>query len=720
METLTRKTAAKTRRYVPSWLAPVGISTLAWALLAVPHMFGLFQTLDLSLLDSKFQIRGEREADPRIAIIGIDDATVRAFDTWPIPRDTYAPLIHTLLQSGANSIGMDVRLPQDPAQSNDEALADLSRRSDRVVQILWTPIDPAETPAPPDAVEETWLRFGVPCASGEAFEAKPIEVPYPELLQSMRRAGHIMVTRDPDGAIRRVMPFVGRGGTCVPALAITLLGASRGDSLAGMSGSPNRIAIRWTSGAVNTLPVDRDRSTGLDFTGGPTAFPNTYSMTQVLHWTQESQRDSLRAAFAGKIILIGLTSQQEASPDDGVTPFDASMPLVYIHANFLDNLLRGRFLTRPGSFGYLVFMLLLSLAVARAIHLRGHRIAGLIAGLATIVVIVAVQMALGLWAIEIPTIASAALVPLVFGLTASYRVLFLERIESAVKDIVPEALVGKQIGNYWIESRIGVGGMGHVFRGVAVHSGRIVAVKFLPGLSKAPEDARRRFRHEAMALARVSHPNVARLIDQGPRDGIDFIVMEYVRGMSLAERITEGRVPEDEALAIGKQICAGIAAAHKRGVLHRDLKPSNIMLTGLDQIKIVDFGLARLVEADPSSPTITALTTPGQVMGTPPYMAPEMTRGLSADARTDVYGIGIVLFEMVTGRWPYPPCAPEDIRRTIQNELPRSPAELGATISQRFQAVILRCLSKDPDDRPARTIELGIELAQLSQHKVRA
>jgi CHASE2 domain-containing sensor protein/predicted Ser/Thr protein kinase len=714
---------ARGRRH---WLASVGIGVVAWGVLAVPFLLGGFDPFDLKLLDMKFRLRGERTAAPSIAIVGIDDAT--AHDEWPLPRDTYALAIRALLEGGAKAIGVDLRLPMDQHLESSAALARISAESDRVVHALWTPNTPAEEAAPPDeGMEFSLVRFGVPCPEGFAPEFDKINGPYPLLLQSMRRAGMVMLTEDPeDGTYRRIPPFLGRSRRCVPTLALALLGAARGDSIASLSGAADRIDVRWASGAVTSIPVDGERSAWIDFAGGELAFPRTISMRTLLHWNQEQDLGSLRAAFSGKTVLIGLTSRQEAF-DAGATPFDSSLPLVYLHANLLDDLIRGRFLRRTGGGGYLLALLVLAMAAAASITPRGLAASAAIAGIITIAVLALIHAALALWAVEIPTVMAAGVVPVVFGLSASYRVLFLERAGRAreaeirkgfilQESFLPDALLGKQIAGYRIEERLGAGGMGLVFRGVSIRTGRIVAVKILPGAEDAPDNLRRRFRHEALALARLNHSNVARMIEHGSRNGIDFLAMEYIRGVSLAERIKEGRVPEDEAIDIGVQICAGLAAAHDRGILHRDLKPANVMLSNQGEVKLVDFGIAQFAEAGTSIPTMTPLTATGYVVGTPAYMAPEVIGGREADRRTDIYGVGMILYEMVTGQWPYPPCSAQQMFWAIQNEPPLWPEYSGAEASR---PLVLKCLSKDPKDRPASSIELGAALLGLNSSRLR-
>ena len=227
---------------------------------------------------------------------------------------------------------------------------------------------------------------------------------------------------------------------------------------------------------------------------------------------------------------------------------------------------------------------------------------------------------------------------------------------------------GAKLGPYQIQSLLGSGGMGEVYRARDTRLGRDVAVKVLPDHLSSDPDLKQRMEREAKAISSLNHPHICTLHDIGSQDGVDFLVMEYLEGETLAERLHRGALPFDEALKIAIQIAEGLDKAHARGIMHRDLKPANIMLTK-NGPKLMDFGLAKsspgLVSAaesgslTPSTPTMTvaALTGPaspltqkGTVVGTFQYMAPEVLQGAQADARSDIFSFGCVIYEMVTGR----------------------------------------------------------------------
>ena len=215
--------------------------------------------------------------------------------------------------------------------------------------------------------------------------------------------------------------------------------------------------------------------------------------------------------------------------------------------------------------------------------------------------------------------------------------------------------VGEKLGPYEVLSRIGAGGMGEVYKARDTRLDRTVAIKVLPEHIAKREDLRARFEREARAVASLNHPHICTLHDIGIQDGAGYMVMEYLEGETLAARIEKGALPLDQALELATQIADALDRAHRAGVTHRDVKPQNIMLTR-DGVKVLDFGLAKsMPKPGPAEDTLTtALTPEGTVLGTPQYMAPEQFEGKEADARSDIWAFGAVLYEMVTGRRAVP------------------------------------------------------------------
>jgi serine/threonine protein kinase len=218
---------------------------------------------------------------------------------------------------------------------------------------------------------------------------------------------------------------------------------------------------------------------------------------------------------------------------------------------------------------------------------------------------------------------------------------------------IPSQLIGQNLGHYRILEQIGAGGMGVVYRAHDEQLERDVAIKVLPpGVLNNPE-TRKQFRREALMLAKLNHPNIETVFEFGSCDSTDFLVTEYIPGITLDARLAAGALPEKEVVQLGMQLVAGLRAAHERSVIHRDLKPGNLRLTPDEHLKILDFGLARLSVPEAEIARTITLSQPQELSGTLPYMAPEQLRGETGDARSDIWAAGVVLYEMSTGKRPF-------------------------------------------------------------------
>jgi len=278
-----------------------------------------------------------------------------------------------------------------------------------------------------------------------------------------------------------------------------------------------------------------------------------------------------------------------------------------------------------------------------------------------------------------------------------------------------DTLIGLEFSHYRIIEEIGSGGMGVVFRAHDEHLDREVAIKVLHPGTITDEGARKHLHKEALALSKLNHPNIATIFDFDTQRGMDFLVMEYIPGLTLSDKLAVGPLPEDEVLRLGMQLSDGLAAAHEHGVVHRDLKPGNLRLTSDGRLKILDFGLAKLRQ--PLSESAAAETTlqTQALSGTFAYMAPEQLMGEELDARTDIHGAGLVLYEMVTGQRPF---AEVQSGRLIGAILRRAPAEartLNPKVSPELERLIATCLEKDPENRYQSAKELAFDLRRVSQ-----
>ena len=261
--------------------------------------------------------------------------------------------------------------------------------------------------------------------------------------------------------------------------------------------------------------------------------------------------------------------------------------------------------------------------------------------------------------------------------------------------------------------------MGEVYRARDTRLDRTVAIKLLPGeLVNAPGRRVERFRHEARAIARITHPNICTLHDVGEDGSAIFLVMEYVDGTTLAGRLEDGPLPLPLALRVATQIADALDYAHRQGVVHRDLKPGNIMLTR-DRVKLLDFGLAKLQERDEQAPIDATrserLTDAGIIVGTVPYMAPEQIEGREVDPRTDIFSFGVVLYEMVCGRRPFAGDSRASLMAAIVSAEPPPPSSLQPQAPGSLERLILRCLAKDPEDRWQTARDLAAELRWIAE-----
>jgi serine/threonine protein kinase len=276
---------------------------------------------------------------------------------------------------------------------------------------------------------------------------------------------------------------------------------------------------------------------------------------------------------------------------------------------------------------------------------------------------------------------------------------------------------GDCLGPYRVESSVGVGGMGEVYRAIDTRLGRAVAVKVLSGRHAQDPDRLRRFEREARVVAALSHSNVLALHDVGSQGGVDYAVFELLEGQTLRRKLESGPLPVSKAIDYGVQICQGLAAVHAQGITHRDLKPDNIFVTRSGQVKILDFGLAA------PSPVLSTLpeggsglrtaTEPGMLLGTCGYMAPEQARGRAADPRSDIFSLGTVLYEMLSGRPAFAGETPADTLAALLTKDPPRISAISRPIPRALERVVRQCLERDPEERfqSIRDVAYGLQAA---------
>src|SRR5215470_613120 len=277
---------------------------------------------------------------------------------------------------------------------------------------------------------------------------------------------------------------------------------------------------------------------------------------------------------------------------------------------------------------------------------------------------------------------------------------------------------GTRLDSFEIVAPLGAGGMGEVYRARDTVLKRDVAIKVLPDYWSRDPERLHRFELEAQAAAALTHPNIVSIHHVGRYNGSPYIVTELLHGETLRDRLRHGLLPLHEAMDIGMDIASGLAAAHDAGVIHRDLKPENIFVTKDGRIKILDFGLAKLQvpkSAKPEDPTlIPRQTNPGQVLGTVGYMSPEQVRGNPADARTDIFAVGVVLYEMLTGKPAFRKATSAETMTAILNEDPPAISQVSPSVPPGLQRIVNRCLAKNPEQRFQHASDLAFALESPS------
>lgn len=275
----------------------------------------------------------------------------------------------------------------------------------------------------------------------------------------------------------------------------------------------------------------------------------------------------------------------------------------------------------------------------------------------------------------------------------------LEAAAELISEPGPETIIGLRIGPYKIESQLGTGGMAEVYLAEDTKLDRKVAIKFLPVDFETDELAKKRLIREAKAAAKLDHPNICSIHEIAEVDGRSFIVMQYVEGETLAFRLERGALNLRESSDIAYQVADALAEAHSRGIIHRDIKPQNVMITPRGQVKVLDFGLAKLFVVGERTPIEASkemlLSLPGLIVGTAYYMSPEQARGLPVDARADLFSLGVMLYECVTGKRPFSGATGMEIRAQVIHVHPKPPSRLNPAVPPFLDAVILKALAKD-------------------------
>jgi adenylate cyclase len=406
----------------------VGIAALCWLVLATLQLVGAFEGLDLKLGDVRQQLAPGRRVSDRIAVIEVDDATVREYGRWPLPRSQYALLVTALEEAGARAIGLDLQFRgndrEDP--SSDALLAIVASETPHLILALSFLSEPGPDGAA--GATEDLTRHGLPAGSAPAPVASSVAVPYPELMASAHVLGHVTAAVDRDGVVRRI-PFVIRYGDRL-YLSLDLWAVGLADSETGsprVEGSSHELSVVWPSGRTDHVPIDDDGTTAIAFSGDAAAFHNRASMLDVLQWYRSGQTERIARLARGRIVLIGTTAEREVTTDIGATPFSSNTPLLYLHANAVNAVARGAFLRPLDLRFYLALMAAVALALGWAFAALPLPRAVAVMSAAVIVLVTADYAAFAAAHVLVPTTFALLLPPLVYSAVESFRYVFLER-----------------------------------------------------------------------------------------------------------------------------------------------------------------------------------------------------------------------------------------------------------------------------------------------------
>ncbi len=299
----------------------------------------------------------------------------------------------------------------------------------------------------------------------------------------------------------------------------------------------------------------------------------------------------------------------------------------------------------------------------------------------------------------------------------SIEAMAAEAATEMLDDDQADSIVGKQMGHYQVVSRIGRGGMGEVFLAHDTSLGRKVALKLLRSDFTRIEERLRRFQQEARAASALNHPNILTIHEIGHDGSLHFMATEYVEGETLRQHLSRARLTVGQTLDVAIQVASALAAAHQAGIIHRDIKPENIMLRTDGNVKVLDFGLAKLTDPktiDTAAPTLPQVETePGVIMGTVSYMSPEQARGLTVDTRTDIWSLGVMIYEMAAGRQPFEGETASDVMSLILQKEPLPLAYSWPEVPAELERIVRKALRKDKEERYQTIKDLLIDLRNL-------
>jgi CHASE2 domain-containing sensor protein/tRNA A-37 threonylcarbamoyl transferase component Bud32 len=672
------------------------------------------ETQELGLYDTWLSLRGPRTVSGAVTIVAIDDPSVEAVGRWPWNRVQMARLVRAISDLKPRAVGLDIEFPYDELQDllgyTDSLAAAVGATSNFYLPVHFDFSDDTPTEEAPRYVQTSaYVLFDDPNVLSKTPYpvASRIYTSVPQLLRVAAGFGHINLnlSQDLDGVARWEACVVEYDSSYYPSFPVTLamagLGLNRGQVRVNVGRSIDLGNIR--------IPTDPAGRMLVNYPGGNRSY--TYvSATDVMDGTAD------REALQDRVVLVGVVAS--GTTDFFETPVAPRLPGVEKLAAALDDLMCGTALARNELAVILDMWLIAFTGVILGLFLPRMRFAFRLVTIAlalilTVLVAYVGLAVLGLWIKSMVPIAMLV----VFSFASAVLPIHVqhdEQIEEPPQDAVTMKIDTRKIaqlgsgkvpieegtttrlGRYEVVEVIGKGAMGTVYRGRDPAIDRVVALKTIRLDFVMADDEvnelRTRLYREAQAAGKLTHPNIVIVYDVGEEAGLSYIAMEYLKGKTLELRLHDGEDFTVKTVAsIGVQIADAIGYAHEMGVIHRDIKPANIMITDEGNVKVMDFGIARVQSS--------SITQTGVALGTPNYVSPEQLKGKPVDGRSDQFSLGVVLYEATVGQRPF---RGADISSLIYNILNTSQPPVDSVVkdaSSEFSRIVDRCLEKDPSKR---------------------
>ena len=692
--------------------------------------FGPLENTHLKIRDLFFRLRGPVPTNPHIVIVAIDDQSIAHYGRWPWPRARIGALIHRLSEAHARTIGIDISfLPsqsqakpvaadeeltpllkwlnldssKEPLYSNDQLLALAMKKAGNVILPFYFEFKGSSregtSTTPAVLSHSAYLLFddlsrlpSLPLLRGSS-----VFPPTPVLAQAAAAMGCVNAYLDRDGVLRNDPAIIFYRDQYFPSMGVQL--------------ARLYLTLSWAEVKVNSgknillgnhvIPIDNRGFVGLNYSGGRETFPYI-SFKNVMEGKIKPE------LLTDKLVLVGVVAA--GLHDLWPTPFGPVFPGVEKHATMVANILDDRFVARSdlSALGEVVFMLLSALALVAVAGSRRSWLLWL-----SCFLLLGFTLAGSSWALSVHNLWFLPLFPalLILSLSLLLQVVrlplpirapdtveetLLQPAETMAGEISEVPIPGETVGRYKIESELGHGAMGVVYKAVDPKIGRSVAIKTIRldqtlGATQLA-DLKERSLREAQVAGQLSHPGIVTIYDVVEKGGHLYIAMEFIEGQELSYFCTQQTLlkPRQVATIIG-HVCHALDYAHKAGVVHRDIKPSNIMLPKDGRPKIMDFGITKIITSD--------ATQTAAMIGTPSYMSPEQIDLEKVDGRSDLFSVGAVFYELLFGQRPFTGPNITAILKKIATEDPSPLVEINPQIHAKLEAVVLRLLAKDPKDR---------------------